>query len=73
MNFLIVDTCFCVLPHEKSCYMKPGQFVNQAANSFVLLPQLGNQYLEHADLKNEMMLDSISCIRALSSLFGNLN
>jgi len=50
--------------------MKHGQFVNQALNSFVLLPNLRNQYLEHADLKNEMRLDFISCICALSSLCG---
>lgn len=51
--------------------MKHGQFVNQALNSFFLLPNLGNQYLEHVDLKNEMRLDSISYICALSSLCGN--
>ena len=57
---------------KNSSYMKPGQFVNQASISFVLLPKLGNQYLEHADLKNEMRLDSISCVCALSSLCGNI-
>ena len=51
--------------------MEHGQFVNQALNSFVLLPHLGDQCLENADLKNEMRLDSISCICALSSLCGN--
>jgi hypothetical protein len=37
---------------KNASYIKPGQFVNQASISFVLLQKLGNQYLEHADLKS---------------------
>jgi len=58
---------------KNSSYIKPGQFINQASISFVLLPKLGNQYLEHADLKNEMRLDFIIYICALSSFCGNRN
>ena len=68
MNFLIVDICFHILPcekfqlHETWTVCKPGFEFE--------FPNLENQYSEHAALKNEMRLEFISCICALSSLCG---